>query len=122
MNLTEIANAVCSDNRPFGHEGMSNRERFHYICEVFECGSIRISDQFDYDLAVSSNDCEIISAALHLSVLQHEWSTRAHMAGHFDDEQHEVALTYLSLARMKMRWAYSFLRFGKEPPPAPFLN
>ena len=120
MKPSEIA--CLTVNSPVIVEGLTHRERFYFICEVLQCEGISLGDQFDYDAAIETNDCEMIMAAMHLATLQFEFVTRCHLQGHYTDEQSEWLTSYLLLAKSKMRWAYSFLQLGKEPPPFPAVN
>lgn len=122
MTPSEIAAFVVSSDAVSGPEGMSNRMKFHYILEVFECGGLNLNDMFDYDAAVASQDCELIQAANFLASLQWEWSTRCHLHGLVAEEEHQSVLSYLTLSKYKMAWANSFLVMGREPPPYPFVN
>lgn len=122
MTPSEIAALVVNSDAISGPEGLSNRAKFHYIIEVLEVDGISLNDVFDYDAAVASQDCEMIQAAFFLASLQWEWSTRCHLHGYVNDEDHQRALSYLTLAKGKMAWANSFLTMGREPPPYPFVN
>ncbi len=122
MNPLEIAYSVCNSDNIIEADGMTNRERFHYICRIFDVDSISLANTFDYDLAVATEDPELIFAALQLALLQWQFVTQLHMGGHVSDETHEQALHYLYLTRSKLRWAFSFRRFGNEVPPYPFVN
>jgi 3',5'-cyclic AMP phosphodiesterase CpdA len=104
------------------HTGLTNYERFHFICHVFDVESINLNEQFDFDVVIATGDLEVIAAAMHLASLQYEWVERCHHEGHIEGEAHEVWTAYLINSKRKMIWADSFMRVGSKPPPYPFVN
>lgn len=122
MTPSDIAQRVVNSTSSAGPGELTNREKFHYICHVFEVTSIKMNDLFDYDEAIATGDPEVILAAMCLASLQYEWLTRCHMEKLVADAKYDADITYLTLVLGKMRWAKSFLQFGNQPPPYPFIN
>ncbi|USM11537.1 hypothetical protein vBCbaSRXM_92 [Citromicrobium phage vB_CbaS-RXM] len=122
MSPSEIANQIVNSTDRTGPEGLSNREKLYFICDVFDVAGINLNDTFDYDAAIATQDCEIIQCAMFLASFQWEWATRCHLHGYATEQQQEEALAYLTLAKGKMAWAMTYLMVGREPPPYPFVN
>lgn len=122
MTPQEIANNVVMSDRVGDHTGLTNFERFHFICYVFGVKSLNLNVQYDYDAAIASDNLEMIAASMHLASLQYEWVERCHYEGHFEGEPYEVWTAYLINSKRKMMWADSFMRIGSKPPPYPFIN
>ncbi len=123
MNSNDIAAMVCRSHVPSGTDGLTNHERFYFICAVFQVTGVRLAEKFDFELAIQSGDIEKLKAAQFLAHLQSEWSTRCHMEGLITEDEHQVDLAYLGVSMAKMRWTYSFLAHGRdEAPPYPFMN
>lgn len=89
---------------------------------MFDVDAIDLTAIFDFDAVIATNDPQKIFAALQLASLQFEYITRMHMHGHIADDENERVMSYLHLAKGKLRWAFSFRRFGGKVPPYPFVN
>lgn len=122
MTPTEIATQIAFSDKVVGTDQLTNRERFSYICYVFQVESIKLGNTYDFDIAIQSKDCDFIMASSFLASMQFEFSTRCFLEGLITDSQHQTDIHYLGLAMAKLRWALAFLRFGTNPPPYPFIN
>lgn len=122
MTPNEIAEMVVTSDRVSDQTGLTNFERFNFVCHMFKVGSISMSDTFDFDALIQSEDLHLILAGYHLATLQLEWVERCNSEGMCEGEWYETATAFLLNAKRKMLWAESFIKLGDTPPPYPFVN
>lgn len=122
MNRNEIAAKVVNSNAIVGSDMLTNREKIGLVCQVFQCDGVALEERFEFDAVIGTGDPMMVYASIHLASLQFEYFTRLHLEKLVDDEQYDWWLSYLELSKSKLRWAFSYLRFGINPPPYPFIN
>lgn len=122
MNRNEIASQVVNSNAIVGTDMMTNRVRFLFICSIFQCDAVSLEDHYPFEKTIDTGDPALVYAALQLASLQFEYFTRLHLENLIDEERYQGWLSYLELSKGRLRWALSFMRFGRSVPPYPFLN
>lgn len=122
MTPREIMELVMFSENVTSPDQLPNREKLNLICAVFDADGVDLSSKFDFDAVIATGDPQMIYAALQLASLQFEYTTRLHLNGHLVGEEHDQVMSSLHLAKGKLRWAFSFRRFGSDVPPYPFIN